>query len=193
MSQGPTCCWLVAFPGVGRSALCSLSVLSLSTTRETRREERKTMVKLKLFDMTSATMRNSFVASAFVALTFLPLIDATCLSNSTLEAIFGNGTALPRQDSCCMQDICGLTCPTDIPGPRPGMYCLCDVLCAGMMTRVWYRHLVVSFLVSSASASFLSFVPSYFSHLYLYIYIYHLYILHSLYQATALLPLAVLP
>lgn len=39
--------------------------------------------------------------------------------NAEFEALIG-GFEIPRQDSCCMWDVCGLACPQEVEDPSPG-------------------------------------------------------------------------
>jgi hypothetical protein len=51
------------------------------------------------------------------------LQQPSCLSNQQINAEFEflNNAAIPRQDSCCMMDVCGLTCPEETTPPGNGM------------------------------------------------------------------------
>jgi hypothetical protein len=46
----------------------------------------------------------------------------SCLSDLQLNAVFEtiNDGSIPQQDSCCMMDVCGLTCPEETDPPRNG-------------------------------------------------------------------------
>jgi hypothetical protein len=48
--------------------------------------------------------------------------QSSCLSNSALNAEFEmlNEGTIPRPDSCCMMDVCGLTCPEETSPPDSG-------------------------------------------------------------------------
>lgn len=72
--------------------------------------------------MTSTRSSSSSMNKALLLAAMLPTATmAQCLSNATVEAFFSpNGETLPAEGSCCMQDICGLTCPPEFPGPKPG-------------------------------------------------------------------------
>jgi len=52
--------------------------------------------------------------------------DATCIeSNSTLNAEFAGFLGVPSipvPGSCCMNDVCGLACPTEITPPGNGTF-----------------------------------------------------------------------
>jgi hypothetical protein len=46
-----------------------------------------------------------------------------CLADPALRAEFeirNDAYEIPRPDSCCMQDVCGLKCPIDVDEPHPG-------------------------------------------------------------------------
>lgn len=45
---------------------------------------------------------------------------AECLANATLNAYFAGDGTIPKEGSCCMFDVCGLACPTEIPPPAKG-------------------------------------------------------------------------
>jgi hypothetical protein len=57
----------------------------------------------------------------------LPLSQGDqCLANDEFETFFlGEGEALgalPREGSCCQNDICGLPCPTPVSDPTSGKF-----------------------------------------------------------------------
>jgi hypothetical protein len=50
--------------------------------------------------------------------------QASCLSDPQLNEEFEivNGGPIPHQDSCCMMDVCGLTCPKETAPPNSGTF-----------------------------------------------------------------------
>jgi len=70
-------------------------------------------------------------------LVFVSLIDKVqaipkCIAderiNAEFEALTG-GFEIPRQDSCCMWDVCGLACPAEVEEPNSGRSFLCVYPC----------------------------------------------------------------
>jgi hypothetical protein len=49
-------------------------------------------------------------------------VHANCIANSAINAEFEalNGGSIPKEGSCCMLDVCGLTCPEDVARPSNG-------------------------------------------------------------------------
>ena len=53
----------------------------------------------------------------------VPQVTAQCLSDPELEEIFSGGEELPKEGSCCQNDICGLPCPEPVSKPTVGTSC----------------------------------------------------------------------
>jgi hypothetical protein len=49
---------------------------------------------------------------------------SSCLSDPHLNAVLElvHGGPIPQTDSCCMMDVCGLTCPQEIAPPDAGTF-----------------------------------------------------------------------
>jgi hypothetical protein len=54
----------------------------------------------------------------------VPEQQISCLSDPQLNAEFEvlNGGQIPQKDSCCMMDVCGLTCPEQTSPPDNGTF-----------------------------------------------------------------------
>lgn len=68
-----------------------------------------------------STMK-SFCLALIVASDFLKKATAECLSDPALDAIFAGDSTIPREDSCCQNDVCNIPCPVPVPSPPNGMY-----------------------------------------------------------------------
>jgi hypothetical protein len=82
--------------------------------------------------LSSAPLRAKVQRSTVMAILFCLLFSAAfqflhvsgaCLEDATLNAEFEviNGGSIPTEGSCCMLDVCGLTCPEETSPPRKGM------------------------------------------------------------------------
>ena len=110
---------LVHFSIVEQISACHL----LSVEQSKRQERTMAALSHRLVNQKATPIHRALsFGAAVLFLSSLTGVQGTCLSNATLEAIFAGGddVSLPRDGSCCMQDICGLTCPTDVSKPGPG-------------------------------------------------------------------------
>jgi len=71
-------------------------------------------------------MHSSFKKSLLVLLWIggwlLPVafVSSECLADTTLNDIFANGTSIPKEGSCCQQDVCGIPCAEPVSAPGVG-------------------------------------------------------------------------
>lgn len=84
-----------------------------------------------------------------------------CLSNTTINAEFEaltGGFEIPRQESCCMWDVCGLACPESVPPPSSSfghvmwIFVLLFVV-AGLVTPYFTEATASNFFVAGRSLS----------------------------------------
>eukprot|EP00339_Tiarina_fusa_P011601 CAMPEP_0117072390 /NCGR_PEP_ID=MMETSP0472-20121206/50958_1 /TAXON_ID=693140 ORGANISM="Tiarina fusus, Strain LIS" /NCGR_SAMPLE_ID=MMETSP0472 /ASSEMBLY_ACC=CAM_ASM_000603 /LENGTH=247 /DNA_ID=CAMNT_0004796487 /DNA_START=132 /DNA_END=872 /DNA_ORIENTATION=- len=89
---------------------------------------------------------------------------ATCIENEAIEndfvSLYGRIISIPRFDSCCMFDVCGLPCPTETPGPTKGFGIAAIVGIAlsfliGAYTYFLIQGSVENFFVAGRSLPFL--------------------------------------
>jgi hypothetical protein len=68
-------------------------------------------------------------AATFIGIPLALLINEVsgdCLANEEFNGFFeinsetGRSQSIPRFESCCMKDVCGLQCPEPTPEPGPG-------------------------------------------------------------------------
>jgi hypothetical protein len=70
------------------------------------------------------TLHQSLTQAAEAASTDQLQPQGSCLANPSLNAEFEviNGGPIPLPDSCCMFDVCGLTCPQETSPPDHGTF-----------------------------------------------------------------------
>ncbi|GKY97133.1 hypothetical protein MPSEU_000671700 [Mayamaea pseudoterrestris] len=115
------------------------------------------MVSFKLLrhDASTGAAAGTLLLVTIVS-TLIDNVSSSCLSNATLEEIFGGGDSLPKPDSCCMQDVCGLTCPVTTSKPGPGYGIAVAIIvaicfCIGAATYFLVRGQSINFFVAGRS------------------------------------------
>lgn len=110
--------------------------------------------------MSSCFNSNVAVLAALLLLLSLQMDHAAaltqCIADPTIEREFqqlSGGFELPRQDSCCMWDICGLACPEEVEPPADGFG---HVLTAALVLFVLVGLATPYFTASTASNFFVA-------------------------------------
>jgi len=63
------------------------------------------------------------MSAALLLLLVVHQVTADCLANDEFNSIFeglNGASSIPTDGSCCMFDVCGLECPTEVSQPPSG-------------------------------------------------------------------------
>jgi hypothetical protein len=74
------------------------------------------------FAVSSST---TLLVSAAALLLLSVAIDAQCIADEKIDAEFRTllgVDAIPKADSCCQADVCGIPCPAEISDPKIGTF-----------------------------------------------------------------------
>jgi hypothetical protein len=79
-------------------------------------------VETRVIGLTLSILSLSVADSIIVSAEMQSQPQSSCISNRELNTEFEiiNGGSIPREGSCCMMDVCGLTCPESTTPPDSG-------------------------------------------------------------------------